>query len=230
LKHIVTRIALVAILAMVAFPAGVAAQDDPPPIPEDLMTYLVLPAAAGILEAQADGTYQLTLSGLPDHMLNISDAPEFNVLRIPLTVLLAWAGAGDAPASVPAKLNLGDVLVDLTVTPQDYVPDAAVAVFGATIHAVIDPAAGQDKAEVPATFADANLVLQVDGATLAALAAAPVDESVRAQNYRCDWWCHLSAGTGTAIDYTACGCCWWVIAIMEVSGTYDYAEANCTAD
>lgn len=141
---------------VIGLPVLVSAASGDGQTPEEII-YLIVEAESGTLDETT-----LTLSGLPDYLLAVSETPEFFVAGFPAhNFLWTWQVAGDTADPLPAMLQIDEITVALNVTMLDYTEMDEVSLT-VEITDVFDLLTEDPDAEPPATFAPARLVLRMD--------------------------------------------------------------------
>jgi hypothetical protein len=99
-------------------------------------------AQSGMFADNGDGTYMLTLEGVPETMTWAMILPVMSLKTVNTgTILLYWEANGDV--STPAALQVGDVNVRMTLDAPTY--DAAgTATFQVQVEAIQDPQNSKD--------------------------------------------------------------------------------------
>ena len=144
------------VCGVIGLPALGVAASGKEQAPENI-TYMIIEAEGGTLD---DTT--LTLTGLPGYILTVSETPEFLVGGFPThNFLWTWHLAGDAPAPLPAMLQVGEITVALTATMLDY-KNLEEVQFTVEIEDVIDFLTENPDTEPPAEFTPARLVFRMD--------------------------------------------------------------------
>ncbi|MCD4684755.1 MAG: hypothetical protein K8S97_02315, partial [Anaerolineae bacterium] len=123
---------------------------------------LVQSVLSGEFADNGDGTFLLTLEGVPDNTPYMFHSPNRLAGLYPtLALALDWAVMTDLEAT--AVLETGDLSLDLTLKAPEYDPGSDTLTYTATIEAIFTfDTDAKDEPETPAKFDTATLFILID--------------------------------------------------------------------